>query len=204
MDEMFERLFRRIQMMVGRGRVTQVDDSGPVQMLQVQASGLELADKRVRPLQFGFSSNPPVGSDAALVALSGDRSAAMVMGVNHQASRPRNLAAGESMLYSQDGKYVYLTASGGIVVEAKGQDVVVNNARDVTWNLSGKLTINAPGGVDFNTPLVKASGDVRDNAASNAQTMATMRQVFDGHDHDVKNVQAGTSTVTSEKPNQQQ
>ncbi|MBV2180884.1 MAG: phage baseplate assembly protein V [Castellaniella sp.] len=204
MDEILERLFRRIQMLVGRGRVTQVDDSGPVQLLQVQASGLELADKRVRPQSFGLTSNPPAGSDAAMLSVSGDRSAAMVVGVNHQASRPRNLAPGESKLYSQDGKYVYMTASGGIVVEAKGQDVVVNNAHNVTWNLSGKLTIAAPGGIDLQTPLVKASGDVQDNSGANAQTMASMRQVFDNHDHDVKNVQPGTSTITSQKPNQLQ
>ncbi|CAB3923971.1 hypothetical protein LMG26846_05858 [Achromobacter insuavis] len=187
-------------MMVGRGVVTAVDDSGPVQLMQVRASGLEVADRRVRPQEFGLTSNPPVGSDAALAAVSGDRSSTMVVGVNHQGSRPRGLLAGETKLYSQDGKYVYLTADGGIVVEAKGQDVVVNNANNVTWNLSGKLTIVAPGGIDLQTPMVKSTGDMQDNYESNSRTMKGMRDVFNVHQHPVKNVQAGGSTVTSDKP----
>ena len=204
MEQLFERLFRRIQMLAGRGRITNVDDSGPIQMLQLEASGLELADKRARIQEFGLTSNPPVGADAATLSLSGDRSATMAVGVNHQGSRPRNLKPGETKLYSQDGKYVYLTASGGIVVNANGQDVVVNDAKDVTWNLSGKLTITAPGGVSFVAPTVESTGDMRDNIESNGKTMAAMRDVFDNHDHDVKEVQSGGSTVTSEKPNQQQ
>jgi phage baseplate assembly protein V len=203
-QQLLERLFRRIQMLAGRGRVTQVDDSGPVQRLQVQASALELADKRARVQEFGLTSNPPIGSDAALMALTGDRTAVMVVGTNHQGSRPRNLAPGETKLYSEDGKYVYLTASGGIVVDAKGQDVVVNNARDVTWNLSGKLTIVAPGGIDLQTPMVKSTGDMQDNYESNDKTMKEMREIYDEHDHDVANVQTGSSTVTSKHPNQQQ
>ncbi|ANN70920.1 phage baseplate assembly protein V [Bordetella bronchialis] len=204
MEHIIERLFRRIQMLAGRGRVTQVDDSGPVQTMQVQASGLELADKRARPQEFGLTSNPPTGSDAALLALAGDRTAVMVVGVNHQPSRPRNLSPGETKLYSQDGKYVYLTASGGIVVDANGQDVVVNNAKDVTWNLSGKLKFVAPGGVEFVTPLVASTGDIQDNTGSNDKTMAGMREIYDIHTHPVRNVQSGGSTVTSDAPSQQQ
>lgn len=169
-------------------------------MLQVRASGLEVADRRVRPQEFGLSSHPPLGSDAALVSVSGDRSSTMVVGVNHQESRPRDLKAGETKLYSQDGKYVYLTDDGGIVVEARGQDVVVNNAKNVTWTLSGKLTIVAPGGVELDAPMVKATGDMQDNFQSNDRTMKGMREVFNDHNHPVRNVQSGGSTVTSDKP----
>ena len=56
-------------MMIGRGVVTSVDDEGAVQVMQVRASGLEVADKRVRPQEFGLTSNPPPGSDAALVSV---------------------------------------------------------------------------------------------------------------------------------------
>jgi len=203
-QHLFERLFRRIQMLVGRGRITQVDDSGPVQRLQVQASGFELADKRARVQEFGLTSNPPIGSDAALMAMTGDRTAVMVVGTNHQGSRPRNLAPGETKLYSEDGKYVYLTASGGIVVDANGQDVVVNNAKDVTWNLSGKLTIVAPAGIDLQTPMVKSTGDMQDNYESNDKTMKGMREIYDIHTHPVRNVASGSSTVTSDVPSQQQ
>jgi phage gp45-like len=107
-------------------------------------------------------------------------------------------------MYSQDGKYIHFTADGGIVVDARGQDVVVNNARDVTWNLSGKLKFVAPGGVEFVTPLVKSTGDIQDNYETNDKTMADMREVYDEHDHDVRNVEPGSGTVTTDHPNQQQ
>lgn len=191
---MMERVFRRIQMMFGRARVTYVDDSGPVQKMQVRMSGLETPDNRLRLAEFGFTSNPPVGSDVLALHIAGDRGSGAVFATNHQASRPKGLAAGETMLYSQDGKYVYLTGSGGIVVEAKGQNVTVNDATTVT--------INASAGVVMNTPLMSVSGDIIDNAATNAHTMKQMRSIYNGHTHPVTSIQTGGSTVTSSAPNQ--
>jgi phage baseplate assembly protein V len=205
-----ERAQRAIRALVGRGRVTYVDDSKTVQKMQVTMSGLETPDNRIRVAEFGFTSNPPIGSDVVALHVAGDRSAGVVVGTNHQPSRPTGLSAGESMLYSQDGKQVYLTASGGIVVEAKGQDVVVNDARNVTWNCTGDFTLNvggkfnvvAPGGTNLTTPAVKSSGDIQDNSATNTHTMAQMRSIYNTHTHPIPNVQAGSSTVTSSIPNQ--
>jgi phage baseplate assembly protein V len=207
---MSESIFRRIQMMFSRGRVTYVDDSGPVQKLQVRLSGLETSDGRLRMQEFGFTSSPPIGTDVLGLHISGDRSAGTVFATNHQQSRPTGLVAGETMLYSQDGKHVYLTASGGIVVEAKGQDVVVNDAANVTWNCSGDFTLNcggkfnvvAPGGSKFTTPTVQSTGDMQDNTATNSHTMAQMRSIYNGHTHPVASIQTGGSTINSNPPNQ--
>jgi phage baseplate assembly protein V len=197
-----ERLFRRVQMLFGRGRITYVDDSGSVQEMQVKMSDWETLDNRIRVAEFGFTSNPPIGSDALALHIAGDRTSGAVFATNHQPSRPTGLHAGETMLYSQDGKSVYITASGGIVVEAKGQNVVVNDAANVTCNCSGIYKVVAPGGVQFVTPLVSSTGDIQDNSASQPRTMATMRTIYDGHNHNVANVQAGSSTVVSNVPNQ--
>lgn len=207
---MVEGVFRRIQMLFGRGRVTVVDDTGTVQIMQVQMNAIETPDNRYRIAEFGFTSNPPIGSDVVALHMAGDRSSGAVVATNHQQSRPTGLAAGESMLYSQDGKQVYMTASGGIVVEAKGQDVVVNDARNVTWNCSGDFTLNcggkfnvvAPGGSKFTTPTVQSTGDMQDNTATNSHTMAQMRSIYNTHTHPVTGVQTGGSTVTSNAPNQ--
>lgn len=193
---MNESIFRRIQMMLGRGRVTYVDDSGPVQKMQVRANGLVTSDARFRLPEFGFASNPPVNSDVFFGAISGDPSNVAVVATNHQESRPRDLLSGESMLYSQDGKQVYMTASGGIVVEAKGQAVTVNNATTVTINAATKIRMV--------TPLLECTGDIIDNCDTTGRTMVADRAIYDSHNHDVKNVQSGSSTVTSEKPNQTQ
>lgn len=72
-----------------------------------------------------------------------------------------------------------------------------------------KANVTAPDGVEMETPLLKVSGaiqaggDITDNADSQASTVAELRDAYNGHDHDVKNVQTGTSTITSEKPSEQ-
>ncbi|WP_185733023.1 phage baseplate assembly protein V [Burkholderia seminalis] len=203
-------MLNRVRSLFGRGRITLVDDTGPVQIVQLRMNGLEVPSGRYRVPEFGFSSNPPTGSDALALHVAGDRSAGAVVGTNHQESRPRGLAPGESILYSQDGKSVYLK-NGSIVVEAKGQDVVVNDAANVTWNCSGdfkivaggKFSVVAPGGAEFDTPMLSSTGDMQDNVETNDETMKGMRERYDEHTHDVVNVQGGSSTIVSDVPNQQ-
>ncbi|ALS63667.1 phage baseplate assembly protein V [Pandoraea apista] len=199
-----QRVVRRALTAFARALISAVNDSGGVQVVQIALSSTEVRDGSPRIAEFGFSSNPPDGSDGVVAFLGGDRSKGIVIGTCHQASRPRDLSPGESILHSQDGKSVYLTADGGIVVEAKGQPVVVNSASDVTWNCTGKFKLVAPAGVEFDTPLVKSSGDMQDNFASNPHTLADMRQISNEHTHPVKGVQGGSSSVTSDPPNQHQ
>jgi phage baseplate assembly protein V len=201
-DHVLERVFRRVQMMFGRGRVSVVDDTGTVQKMQVRMSDWETADNRLRLAEFGFTSNPPVNSDVLVLHIAGDRTNGAVVATNHQPSRPKGLAPGEAMLYSQDGKSVYMTAAGGIVIEAKGQNVTVNDAANVTCNCSGVYKVVAPGGVQFVTPMVSSTGDIQDNSGSNTQTMAHMRSTYDIHNHNVVNVQGGSSTIVTNPPNQ--
>lgn len=201
---MFERITHRVLLALSRALVTVVRDAGGIQVMQVQMSASEIRDGLPRFAEFGFSSNPPEGSDAVVAFIGGDRSKGIVIGTGHQPSRPKGLKPGESILHSEDGKSVYLTADGGIVVEAKGQPVVVNDASDVTWNCSGKFKLIAPGGVEFDTPLVKSTGDMQDNFESNPHTLADMREISNEHTHPVKGVQSGSSNVTSDPPNQQQ
>jgi phage baseplate assembly protein V len=190
---MSESIFRRIQMMLGRGRVTYVNDSGPVQKMQVRVNGLVTSDNRLRIPEFGFTSNPPVGSDVFYGAISGDTSEAAVVATNHQPSRPTGLQPGETMLYSQDGKQIYMTASGGIVVNANGQNVVVNDAENVTATASGTFTVNCPnivlnGNVQINGNIGQAGAE---GAAGTAQFTAPITAPdvnlpngsVNGHDH---------------------
>lgn len=204
MLEMFDRLSQRVLLTIARALVTVVRDTDGIQIMQVKLSATETRDGLPRFADFGFSSNPPAGSDALVAFVAGDRSKGIVIGTCHQQSRPQGLSPGESILHSQDGKSVYLTASEGIVVDAKGQPVVVNNASDVTWNCTGKFKLVAPGGVEFDTPLVKSTGDMQDNFETNPHTLADMRQISNEHTHPVKGVQGGSSSVTSDPPNQQQ
>lgn len=190
---LLNRLARRVLLLIGRGRVSApANDSGPVQLVQVQVNELETIDNLRRIAEFGFTSMLPSGTDVVMAFIGGDRSNGVIVGSNHQSSRPRGLQAGETMIFSQDGKQVYLTASGGIIVKANGQPVEVDGATTVTINAATKVRMV--------TPLLECTGDIVDNCDTTGRSMAAERQIFDIHKHNVQNVQGGGSTITSTVP----
>lgn len=193
----FGRLARRVLTLFIPGRARLTDDSGLVQKAQVWVNDLETISNLQRLAEFGFTSSPPVDSDVMAVFVGGDRANGVIVATGHKASRPTGLKSGETMLYSLDGKQIYLTAGGGIKVNANGQAVEVDNASNVTWNCTGKFKVVAPGGVEFDTPTLKSTGDIVDNSGSNEASVATMRGTYNGHDHN--DPQGGTVST----PNQQ-
>ncbi|EPB8128589.1 phage baseplate protein [Yersinia enterocolitica] len=66
-----------------------------------------------------------------------------------------------------------------------------------------KANITAPDGVEMQTPLLHVSGDITadgnitDNAGTQAASLKELRDKYNSHDHDVVNVQGGSSTITS-------
>ena len=175
MTGVMERLWRRVQLMSSWGRVTFSDDSCSAQLLQVKLNDSETRDDTPRIAEFGLTSRPPEGSDVLVVFLGGDRSKGVVVATAHQASRPKGLLVGETMLYDLWGKSVYLTKDGGIVVEAKGAPVTVNNATTVT--------INAAESVELDTPLLHVTGDIvaGGNITDSVRSMADDRKLFNLH-----------------------
>lgn len=186
----FSRLYRNIKMMLGIGRVTATADDGVIQLLQYRTP-LEVRSDTPRMAEFGFSSLPPVGSDAVVVFPGGDRSNPIIIATNHKSSRHTGLLEGESAVYNQWGLYIKLTEAG-IDVEANGQAVTVSNATTVT--------INATTGVVMNTPTLKVTGDIIDNSDSNSATLKELRDAHNDHTHTVEGVETGSGSVTSKAP----
>ncbi|MBG1738768.1 baseplate assembly protein [Klebsiella quasipneumoniae] len=174
--------------MLGVGRITAMKDDGGTQSVQYQTP-LEVASAH-RLAEFGFSSGLPAGTDVVLAFLGGDRSNPVVIATNHQGYRHSGLKSGESVMYNQWGLNILLTEDG-VFIDAKGKNVEVNNATTVTINASDSILAN--------TPMFKCTGDIVDNCNSNTKTVKQLRDAYNIHDHDVKGVQSGESTVTSEK-----
>lgn len=189
----FSRLYRNIKMMLGIGRVTATSDDGVIQKLQYRTP-LEVRSSTPRMAEFGFSSLPPVGSDAVVVFPGGDRSNPVIIATNHKSYRHTGLQEGESVLYDQWGQYIKLTESG-IEVEANGKPVTVSNATTVTIVASEKIVAD--------TPRFECTGDIIDNSGSNSATLKDLRDAYDGHTHAVNNVESGSSSVTSQAPGEQ-
>lgn len=185
-----QQLLRRVQMVLCIGRVTASGDSGPIQKLQYQTP-LDIRGDTPRMSDFGFSSGLPTGSDVVVAFLGGDRSSGVIIASNHQSYRQSGLNPGETVIYSQWGQFVKLTESG-IEIQANGQPVNVTNA--TTVNITASEEIYA------DTPLLKAKGDIIDNADTNTTTLKQLRDAYNAHDHLVTGVQSGSDEVTSNPP----
>lgn len=93
----------RISLMAGRALLNIIDDSGGLQVVQLSALAGETREKVSRFQNFGFTSNPPAGSEAIILSLGGQRESMVVIATESRDARFKNLAAGESAQYSADG-----------------------------------------------------------------------------------------------------
>lgn len=207
-----ERLYRRVMLVVGRGRIKTGSDAGPVQQQQVRLGQFETFDDIPRISEYGFNSMPPAESDAVLIFVGGNRLDGVIIGTGHQQFRMRSLKPGEVSISDNLGQSVYLTQQG-IVIDGGGLPVLVRNTPSVTLDtpmvhatgdmqVDGALVVNKDATVQQNVLVaqsVTAQGDISDHGS---KSMAAMRQVFNDHSHAVSSVKAGTDSVTSNKPNQ--
>jgi phage baseplate assembly protein V len=183
-----ERIFRRAMLAIGRGRVTVVDDSGPVQKLQTKLGPLEVRDNTPRLIEYGFTSNPPVGTDLVAIFVGGDRSNGVVIATGNQQYRMKGLADGEVAIYDKLGQSVYLTKNG-IVINGAGLPMIIENTPTVTVKASMKVRLE--------TPLLEVTGDIIDNVGGNANNVAAMRSIYNSHTHpDPQGGSTGTPSAT--------
>jgi phage baseplate assembly protein V len=181
------RLGRRILLLMARGAIALVDDTKGVQTLQVRLNALELIPDVPRYAEYGFTSNPPAGTQALVAFKNGDRNDGFVIATSNAKYRMTALATGEVAIHDSRGQSVYLTEAG-IVVNGGGNPITFTNAPEVIAD----------------TPLLKCKGDILDNYETNTRTVAGMRQVANAHTHPVPNVQLGGPGTTTSPPNQEE
>ncbi len=116
------------------------DSSTPMQTLQVEVTDGEVKDGVEHYEPFGFTSNPPEGSDGLIAFIGGDRSNAVVICMAGRGNRITGLAAGDVAIYNQGGAVIKLVGGG---IEITG-NVTVNG--DVIAN-GVSLTKHTHGGV---------------------------------------------------------
>lgn len=192
MNDALTRLYRRITMLVGIGRTTGVmTDDGSTQKLQYKTP-FDVKGSTLRMTEFGFSSGLPAGSDVLILSLGGDRSSQVIVATNHGSTRYGNLNPGETVIYDAQGKSILL-GKEKLTVKCAGQDIEVLEAQNATITASVKVRLE--------TPMVESTGDIVDNCDTNKVSMKALRDAYNAHGHDVKNVQGGTDARTSEKTN---
>lgn len=176
-------MIHRILSMLRLGRVTIVDDSGPVRRLQIEEGdypgGKRVIDKVPHVQEFGFASVPPIGSEVMLAAPCGDRSQTVAVGTNHQPSRLRDQQPGDSGIYDVRGAKVQLTAAG-LLIDCAGLPAVIQNASTVT----------------IDAPMVHVTGDLKVDGTLTGDgitiELGALRDAYNAHHH--TGVKAGSDT----------
>ncbi|WP_374572511.1 phage baseplate assembly protein V [Phenylobacterium sp.] len=170
----------RLMFAIGRGRVTVVDDAGPVQRAQVDLGpkGTDgsrgLRDRTPLLGLFGFASNPPPGSDVVVIFPGGERSNGVGVAHGHQVYRLTGLKPGDAAVYDQRGAYLWF-GEDGLHVSAAGLPVLLENATTVT--------VKASGTVRFETDRLEVTGDIVDRCDSDNVSVKVLRAAHNGHRH---------------------
>ena len=122
-----------------RGKVARVQAGGSVQKIQVEGLDGETVQDLEHAENFGFTSNPPAGSDCVVVPLGGKTSHGIIVTTTNGAYRITGLSDGETAVYNADGAKMMLK---------KGRVIEID---------CDKLNIKAPGGVNITSEKVECS-----------------------------------------------
>ena len=159
-----ERIWRRLQMAIGIGRIQASNDSGLVQMVQVQFNAQDVRDNTPRVSEYGYASNPRPGAHAIFICVAGDRSNGVIIGTNDESARMKNLQVGEVAIYDDLGQSVYLTRTG-IVVNGAGMPITVDGSTIFNGSMTVNGVFHATGAVSSDAsvtaPLVSGTTDVK-------------------------------------------
>lgn len=122
-----------------RGKVARVQAGGGVQKIQVEGLDGETVQDLEHAENFGFTSNPPAGSDCVVVPLGGKTSHGIIVTTTNGAYRITGLSDGETAVYNADGAKMVLK---------KGRVIEID---------CDKLNIKAPDGVNITSEKVECS-----------------------------------------------
>lgn len=136
-------MWNRIMMTVARAVVTLVDDSAGRQRMQLELLKGEYASDVERMQNYGMTSVPPVGSDAAVVFVAGNREQGIILAVENRLYRLQGLEQGEVALYDDLGQVVHLTRQGPVIRSSLPMQVQVPSTEwEGDVNITGRLTSN--------------------------------------------------------------
>lgn len=172
---------------VARGIVRLVTDGGGLQLIQVGLMANETRANVERMQEYGFTSVPLPGAEAAVIFVGGERGHGLVIAVDDKRYRLKGLQGGEVAIYTDEGDSIILK---------RGNNIEVNTLT---------LNINAPIGVNIDTQQLYVSGDIRsegdiiDNAADQALNLDDMRNTYNLHTHEENNTGGGQTNTTSQQ-----
>lgn len=110
--QMIMPLRNRVYTMITRAVIETVKDSGNMQLVKLTLLAGETRDDIERFQNFGFSSNPPDGSECVAVAIGGNRDHLIVIVADDRNTRIKDLLKGESVQYNDKGDKWHIKNDG--------------------------------------------------------------------------------------------
>jgi phage baseplate assembly protein V len=154
-QRMLAPLQQRIMLMLGRALLTVVNDDAGLQRVQVALLSKETRDDVERFQQYGFTSHPHAGAEAAVVFLGGNRDHPIVLAIDDRRYRVQGLAAGEVAIYTDEDQ----EDGGHRIVFRRGQEIEINAGKKFTVNVGGGASVltMTPEGTTLATPDFEAT-----------------------------------------------
>ena len=121
----------RLRLIVARGRLTApADDAEHCQTVDADLVAGESRTGIQRVQQYGFSSRPPAGAEALILAVGGQRDHLVAVAVDDRDTRPRDLQEGECCLWTPDhGRRLHCRADGQVDLGSEPEDFVALAAK---------------------------------------------------------------------------
>jgi phage baseplate assembly protein V len=174
----------KIFLMLARGILKAVDNSQGTQMVQITALEGETITDMERFQEYGFETFAKSGAEPFAAFLNGNRDHGIVLCMHDRRYRPKDLVEGEVAIYTDEDK-----TTPTRVHFKRGR---------ICFLRVDKMQIVADTEAYINSSKVMLGSDtwasVRKLVDERFQTL------FNNHTHQVKNVQGGNATLTSEVP----
>ena len=156
-----------------RGKIARVKSGGKVQRAQIEGLDGETVQDLEHAENFGFTSNPPAGSDCVVVPLGGKTSHGIIVTTSNGAYRITGLAEGETAVYNAAGAKIILKqgrvidmdcdilnikAPGGVNIDAPNVDCTAQLSAAGKINGNGGMAVQGGTGATFSGPISQTGG----------------------------------------------
>ena len=149
-----------------RGIGTRVNSAPAIQLIQGDAMAGEQLQAAEYMQHYGLSSNPPAGFMYVAIPIGGKTAHSIIVATEHGTFRLKNLSAGETALYDDQGQKIHITRAG-IVIDGAGKPITIANTPKVRAE----------------TALLEVTGEIKDNCDTTGKTMSGMRTIYNAHTH---------------------
>ncbi len=145
-SDTFRRLIQpleaRIRGMVSRGTISKVDDTKLAQEVQVRLLAGEIRSIVERLQAYGFTSNPPLGTETVVVFPGGAREHGIAVGDVCRGERKTGLASGAVSVYVEGGTTFLLLEPAAEKATLQGDEVVLSGFDSIVLGVgSSSITI---------------------------------------------------------------